>query len=106
MNPNPEEEEIRQRLDRYLKESGLAYYPDDEHVRKIIRKLAEKQKQAGRPYCPCRLVTNDPKADEKIVCPCAYHVKEIEERGYCCCRLFAAKKFTVIDGDFDKGGDP
>ena len=103
MDLSPEEKEIKQALDKYLKQSGFIYFPDEKHVLKIIRKLAEKKKQTGLPYCPCRLVTGDQKTDKNIICPCAYHIKEIQEQGHCCCRLFAANGFS-INNNFNKGG--
>jgi len=93
MDLTPDEQAIKDALDAYVASSGLVYYPDPETVERVVRGLAKRQAKTGHAYCPCRLVTGNAEADAKIVCPCAYHRKEIETQGYCHCRLFAREDF-------------
>lgn len=99
MEFSAEEQAIKEELDRYVAGQSFQYNSDHEIVWRVIRGLAKRQEKSGKAYCPCRMVTGNRDADEKIVCPCAYHVKEIAENGACYCRLFVAKRVVTGDGD-------
>jgi len=53
--------------------------------------LLENEKKYGAKYCPYRRVSRNKQKDKKIICPCVYHKKEIEEQGHCHCFLFVQK---------------
>lgn len=85
---SPHAEEIRKRLEEYLTGKDFYFNPDPDIVDSIIKAMAMRRDKFGKDYCPCRRVTGDGEADDKIVCPCVYHVREIEEQGHCHCHLF------------------
>ncbi len=72
----------------YAEEKGFFLNPDKKITDNIIKGLVKKEKELGQRFCPCRRVTGEEEEDKKIICPCAYHLKEIEENGHCLCRLF------------------
>ncbi len=72
----------------YAKSCGFKLNPDKEIVARIIKGLLENEKKHGKRYCPCRRVTGQEVEDSKNVCPCAYHLEEIEKNGHCLCGLF------------------
>ena len=57
----------------------------------IIGELFNNEEKYGEKYCPCRKVTGNKEEDKKIICPCIYHLDEIEEMGHCHCNLFVKK---------------
>lgn len=86
---SPHAEEIRARLEAYLVGKDFFFNPDPEIVDTIIKAMAARHDKFGKDYCPCRRVTGEQEKDDDIVCPCAYHLKEIEDDGFCHCRLFS-----------------
>lgn len=72
--------------EEYAKKNGFMLNPNQETVKQLIRGLVENEEKEGKRCCPCRIQCND-----KIVCPCVYHKKEIEEQGHCHCSLFVKK---------------
>ena len=85
---NCELEKIAEKYRIYAKENGFGLNPDKKILEETLRGLIENEKKHGKKYCPCRRVTGDRKEDKKIICPCVYHKKEIEEKGHCLCQLF------------------
>ncbi|MDP3996005.1 MAG: ferredoxin-thioredoxin reductase catalytic domain-containing protein [bacterium] len=73
---------------KYAKEKGFRLNLNREVVERIVKGLLENEKKYGKRYCPCRRVSGDSEKDDKIICPCHYHLKEIEEIGHCLCGLF------------------
>lgn len=85
------EEEIkklRKEYEEYAKQKGLKLNPNEKVVEGVLRALIAREKQFGEKYCPCRKMSNDKKKDKKIICPCDYHLEEIEKEGNCFCNLF------------------
>jgi ferredoxin-thioredoxin reductase catalytic chain len=74
--------------ERYAKSQGFRLNPDRKIVETIVKGIFNNQEKHGARYCPCRMVTGDKEKDKLIICPCAYHKKELEEMGHCHCRLF------------------
>jgi len=72
----------------YAEKNGFFLNPNREIVETIIKGLLENEKKFQKRYCPCRRPTGNKKEDEKIICPCIWHKKEIEEKGHCLCGLF------------------
>ena len=72
--------------------------PDDQ----VLRDLAvtqEKYLKAGKQaYCPCRILTGNEAADQKIICPCYFYMGEIEIQGSCHCSLFVTPKWIEENG--------
>lgn len=91
MELTPAAQEIKKRLETYLAPTDFAFNSDEEVVNRVLNGLAKREEKQGHAYCPCRLVTGNDEADEKIICPCAYHAQEIAEHGMCHCQLFVKK---------------
>lgn len=72
----------------YVKERNFSLNSDSETVMRIIKGLLENEKKYGFRYCPCRRVTNNQEEDKKNICPCQFHIAEIEKYGHCLCNLF------------------
>jgi len=89
-----DEREVGQLIEEYTayaNEKGFLLNPDQNIVIRTIQGLLKNEKQHGKRYCPCRRLSGNDEEDEKIVCPCYYHEKEIKEVGYCTCHLFVKK---------------
>jgi len=56
----------------------------------VIEGLTANKEKHGYRYCPCRILTGDPQKDRAIICPCDYHLEEIERDGCCHCMIFCA----------------
>jgi len=72
----------------HAKKNNINLNPNDETVRKIIKGLFANEKKYGEKYCPCRRVTGNLDEDKKNICPCVYHLAEVEKDGHCLCNLF------------------
>lgn len=83
---------IIEEYEKYAKEKGFRLNPNRETVEGVIRGLLENERKYGKRYCPCRRVSGEPEKDDKIVCPCSYHLKEIEKIGHCLCDLFQGQR--------------
>lgn len=81
-------EELLKKYQDFAKKNGIRLNPDKKITENLIKALIEREKKYGRKYCPCRRVTKNKKTDKKIICPCIYCKKEIEEQGHCHCFLF------------------
>ena len=92
---SPEAQAIKAALDKYLEGKDFSYHPDPQVVERVLEGLAKRQAKLGKLFCPCRIVTGKPDADEKIVCPCAMHAEELARQGYCHCRLFVSAAFAA-----------
>lgn len=83
--------ELKEKSKKYAESAGIALNPNEKIVDGIIKGLLRNKEKNGELYCPCRMQTGLKEADKKIICPCAYHLKEIEEDGHCHCLLFVKK---------------
>jgi len=72
----------------YAKSQGFRVNPNPQIAEGVARAILLREQAYGERYCPCRKLTNDKKADKKIICPCSYHKKEIANDGHCYCNLF------------------
>ncbi|MDD4409481.1 MAG: ferredoxin-thioredoxin reductase catalytic domain-containing protein [Candidatus Pacebacteria bacterium] len=75
----------------YAEEKGIALNSNERIVGAVIEGLLYNEEQKGAKYCPCRKVSGNKEEDEKIICPCVYHLDEIETMGHCHCNLFVSK---------------
>lgn len=80
--------------EEYAASKGFKLNPDRSVVERIVKGLLENEKKYGKKYCPCRRVTGNKEEDQKNVCPCVYHVEEIEKLGHCICGLFVKDSQT------------
>ena len=81
-------EELRKYSNIYAEGVGYKLNPDKETVDRILDGLLTNEQKFGYRYCPCRVITGDKQQDSKIICPCEYHHREIEELERCACNLF------------------
>ncbi|MDK2892152.1 ferredoxin-thioredoxin reductase catalytic domain-containing protein [Methanohalophilus sp.] len=73
---------------KYAEKKGLQLNADSEMLDLVIEGLANNKIKYGKNYCPCRIISEDDKENRKIICPCIYHLDEIEKDGSCHCELF------------------
>ncbi len=89
-----ERDEVYERILRfaraYAKVKGLRLNPDPEKLDAIIKALAENEKRYSYRFCPCRTITGNFEEDKDKICPCKWHMEEIEKQGHCHCGLFWA----------------
>ena len=83
--------EIIKEYEKHARKNKWRLNPNKEVVERLIRGMLEREKRFGKRYCVCRRVIGNPEEDEKIVCPCVYARKEIQEQGRCFCGLFLEK---------------
>ena len=62
--------------------------------------IIESEKAFGKRYCPCFEPSSSEDLNHKLICPCKFVEKEIEERGTCHCVLFGRGNLT--EDDFKK----
>ncbi len=91
MNLTAEEELLYKTMKFYADKKGYKLNTDTDILEKVIKGMQKIKESKGAYYCPCRLVTGNEEVDKKIICPCDYHEKEIEENGHCHCYLFFDK---------------
>jgi ferredoxin-thioredoxin reductase catalytic subunit len=72
----------------YAESKGFKLNPNETVVLGVTKGLLIRKENFGELYCPCRKMTNDKKADKRIICPCVYHEEEINKDGHCFCNLF------------------
>jgi len=82
------DKEILKPYGEHAKKMGIRINPSKKIVEAIITGLLNNEKKHGERYCPCRRVTGNKEEDKKIICPCVYHMGEIELQGKCHCQLF------------------
>lgn len=80
--------EIIKNYQDYALKNGFRLNPDQKAVEKVIVGLLANEKKYGARYCPCRRVSGNREEDRSKICPCQWHREEIENQGYCFCRLF------------------
>lgn len=85
-------EEIRKRIEEFLKDKSYSFNPDPDIVNSILKAMTKRYIKHGKDYCPCRVVTGDKEKDEQIVCPCVFHQREVEDDGHCHCMLFTRQQ--------------
>lgn len=84
-------EKLLNEYKNYAKENNICLNPDKKITEGLIKALIAQEEKYSARYCPCRLTTGDKEKDKKIICPCIYHKKEIEQDGHCHCFLFVKK---------------
>ena len=88
IRPWLEENLLIQEYQEYAKKNGFFLNPNRKVVEGIVKSLLEREKKFGGRFCPCRRITENNEEDKKIICPCVYHLQELEKEGKCLCGLF------------------
>lgn len=83
-----EENLLIREYQEYAEKKGFSLNSDKKVVEVIVKSLLEREKKFGQKYCPCRKISDNAEENKKIICPCNYHLKEIERDGKCFCGLF------------------
>lgn len=91
-NKNEKIEELIKEYEEYAQKNNFKLNPNREVVERLIKGMLENEKKFGQRYCVCRRISGDPEKDKKIICPCVYAPREIEEQGHCFCNLFLKKE--------------
>jgi len=87
------EKNVLKRMEEYAVRNGYRLNPNEKLVKILIKGLVRNYRKYGELYCPCRRLSGDPKYDQLLICPCAFHKREINERGRCHCGLFVSKSY-------------
>src|SRR5512145_3488451 len=74
---------------------GWALGQDREFLSALIEGLTVNWNRYGYYLCPCRDSDGSREADAKLLCPCAYSWKDIEEHGHCYCALYLSPAFAA-----------
>lgn len=82
------ESEIYEWAKKNAEETGNKLNPDYDIVSMAIKGIANHKKKYGEQYCSCREISGNKEQDRKIICPCVYRSRELEQRGACKCALF------------------
>ena len=84
---------IREAMEAYANAPGsrLRLNPDADIVNRVLAGLAARERKTGMRLCPCRLGGATEAENQKIVCPCVYHLEELARDGQCHCRLFVSR---------------
>lgn len=66
---------------------------DTERARLLAEGVLHNEDNHGYKYCPCRLISKDPVADAKLICPCNFKSQKTwKEKKECWCSLFCMIK--------------
>ncbi len=85
-------EEMIAGLKKYAEAKNLAFNPDKEQLEAVFDKIYKNLTEHDYQYCPCRARTGNLQEDAKSICPCIYHLDEVEQQGNCLCRLYFKKE--------------
>lgn len=88
MTKNKNFDKLFKEYQNYAETNGFHLNPNKKIVEQLIKSLVERGEKYGEKFCPCRRVKANKKVDEKIICPCVFHKKEIKKQGHCRCFLF------------------
>ncbi|HEX7319269.1 MAG TPA: ferredoxin-thioredoxin reductase catalytic domain-containing protein [bacterium] len=81
-----------QRLKKIAERKGFIINPNRDWDEQIIGLMTNNLKEHGKYYCPCK--QHHPVDREcDVVCPCPTLDDEVEQDGYCHCRLFCKKDY-------------
>jgi ferredoxin-thioredoxin reductase catalytic subunit len=99
---HPELPKLLERLRTFAEANNLVRHPNTSQFKSIVYKLLVNLDRYGRPYCPCRPLTQsqrlgatrevDHELNKDKECPCVHAAREARERGHCLCGLFWSKE--------------
>ncbi|MFH1841454.1 MAG: ferredoxin-thioredoxin reductase catalytic domain-containing protein [Candidatus Nealsonbacteria bacterium] len=84
-------EELIKKYKAYAESKGFKLNSNEEILKRLMQGLLENEKRHGARYCPCRRITGNKEEDKAKICPCIWHLEEIEKEGHCLCGLFEKK---------------
>ncbi len=77
------------------RKQGWALNPDASFLSVLAEGLTANWNRYGYYLCPCRDSEGSRELDAKVLCPCAYSWKDIEEHGHCYCALYLSTGFAA-----------
>ncbi|MFA5856386.1 MAG: ferredoxin-thioredoxin reductase catalytic domain-containing protein [Candidatus Pacearchaeota archaeon] len=80
--------ELKKRFNDHALANNISLNNDSLVVDELIDKLMVRKRKFGDLYCPCRFVTGDETKNKEIICPCIFHLEDINAKGSCLCGLF------------------
>jgi len=80
--------ELEKNYQDYAQKKSFKLNPNKVLIDGLLKKMNENEEKYGCRYCPCRPLTGNFEEDNKKICPCFWHEKEITETGHCHCGLF------------------
>ena len=86
-------EDTKRFVEKIAKHKGWKMNPDENHSEYIVKGLTKNFNRYGYYSCPCRWADGTWEKDKDLVCPCDYAPPDLEEFGYCFCRLFLTEEF-------------
>jgi ferredoxin-thioredoxin reductase catalytic subunit len=99
---HPELPKLLERLRTFAEANNLVRHPNTSQFKSIVYKLLVNLDRYGRPYCPCRPLTQsqrlgatrevDHELNKDKECPCVHAAREARERGHCLCGLLWSKE--------------
>lgn len=87
-------------IKKYAAQKGFKVNPHWMFFTNLKIWIIESEKAFGKKYCPCFEPSALEGLNKKLICPCKFVGKEIEERGTCHCVLFGRGDLT--EDDFKK----
>ncbi|MCL5888119.1 MAG: Rieske 2Fe-2S domain-containing protein [Actinobacteria bacterium] len=87
--PDTTIEDLKEYMEPFAERLGYKFNTETEFVDEVLRSELDVLERDGDIYCPCRIRTDDPKEDLKIVCPCIpFFRDEFAAIRKCWCGLF------------------
>ncbi len=91
-------DDLKEFMAPFVARLGYKFNTETEFVDEVLESELEILAQTGDIYCPCRIRSEDPKEDLKIVCPCIpFYRDEFAAIKKCWCGLFILNE--VEDGE-------
>lgn len=81
-------------IKKYAAQNGFRVNPHWMFFTNLKIWIIESEKAFGKRYCLCFEPSGSEELNRKLICPCKFAAKEIEERGTCHCVLFGRGDLT------------
>lgn len=75
------------RVEKIARTKGYVLNPNKHWVAEILALMTNNHREYGKYICPCKQQF-PPDPDSDVLCPCPTLEQEVEEDGFCHCRLF------------------
>jgi len=87
--------DTRRFTEMVARKQGWALNPDPGFVDSLVEGLTVNWNRYGYYLCPCRDTEGSREADARVLCPCEFSWKDIEEQGHCYCALYLSPGFAA-----------
>jgi nitrite reductase/ring-hydroxylating ferredoxin subunit/ferredoxin-thioredoxin reductase catalytic subunit len=97
--PGTTKDDLKAYMGPFVAHLGYKFNTEADFVDEVLSSELEILERDGDVFCPCRMLTGDPKEDFKIVCPCIpFYADQFAAMRTCWCGLF-------IRTDVDNGAE-